>query len=174
MKDYYKILEVDRNASQEVIEKAYKTLVKKYHPDLQPKDKLFFAESKMKNIIEAYEVLSNPESRENYDNYYNNKKTNYKQQNDSEIYKNLYTQNQHLEDEVKKLKKEKKEQQKIINRIPVVKELDFKSYINIIGNALYNETKKDKIEKRKDLIALLLTIIIVSIIVFILKKINWL
>ena len=35
MKNYYEILEVDKNASEEVIEKAYKTLAKKYHPDLQ-------------------------------------------------------------------------------------------------------------------------------------------
>jgi len=66
MKNYYEILEVDRNASQEVIEKAYKTLAKKYHPDLQQgKQQQEYAE-KMKIINEAYDVLSNSAKREQY------------------------------------------------------------------------------------------------------------
>ena len=61
MKKYYEILEVDKNASQEVIEKAYKTLAKKYHPDLQQGSmKQQYAE-KMKIINEAYDVLSDSE-----------------------------------------------------------------------------------------------------------------
>lgn len=67
MKNYYEILEVDKNASQEIIEKAYKTLAKKYHPDLQQGiQKQEYAE-KMKNINEAYDVLSNNFRREQYD-----------------------------------------------------------------------------------------------------------
>lgn len=66
MKNYYEILEVDKNASQEVIEKAYKALAKKYHPDLQQGiQKQEYAE-KMKNINEAYDVLSNDFKREQY------------------------------------------------------------------------------------------------------------
>lgn len=66
MKKYYEILEVDKNASQEVIEKAYKTLAKKYHPDLQQGSmKQQYAE-KMKIINEAYDVLSDREKREQY------------------------------------------------------------------------------------------------------------
>ena len=67
MKNYYEILEVDKNASEEVIEKAYKTLVKKYHPDLQPDDAKKSAEDKIKEINEAYEVLSDKAKKESYD-----------------------------------------------------------------------------------------------------------
>lgn len=66
-KNYYKILEVDSSASQEVIEKAYKALAKKYHPDLQEDSEKKQAEEKLKEINEAYEVLSDPASREKYD-----------------------------------------------------------------------------------------------------------
>ena len=65
--NYYKILEVDRDASPEVIEKAYKTLVKKYHPDLQEANLRKISEEKIKVINQAYEVLSNPNSRAKYD-----------------------------------------------------------------------------------------------------------
>lgn len=65
--NYYKILEVDRDASPEIIEKAYKTLAKKYHPDLQESNIKQEAEEKLKLINEAYEVLSNPDSRLKYD-----------------------------------------------------------------------------------------------------------
>ena len=67
MKKYYEILEVDKNASQEVIEKAYKTLAKKYHPDLQQgQNKQEYAE-KMKIINDAYDVLSDNYKRTQYD-----------------------------------------------------------------------------------------------------------
>ena len=67
MKNYYEILEVDRKASKEIIEKAYKTLVKKYHPDVQEQNQKVKAEEKMKLINEAYSVLSNEEQRYEYD-----------------------------------------------------------------------------------------------------------
>lgn len=66
MKNYYEILEVDRNASPEVIEKAYKALVKKYHPDLQQGVKQQEYAEKMKVINDAYDVLSNDFKREQY------------------------------------------------------------------------------------------------------------
>ncbi|GIV23548.1 MAG: J domain-containing protein [Bacteroidia bacterium] len=64
-KDYYAILGVARNATQEEIKKAYRRLARKYHPDANPGDKA--AEEKFKEIQEAYEVLSNPETRAKYD-----------------------------------------------------------------------------------------------------------
>lgn len=67
MKNYYDILEVSPKASKEVIEKAYKVLAKKYHPDLQQQEQKQNAEQKMKLINEAYEILSNDEKRKNYD-----------------------------------------------------------------------------------------------------------
>lgn len=63
----YEILEVSEKASDEVIEKAYKVLVKKYHPDLQAETKREDAEKKMKQINEAYDILSNPSKRNEYD-----------------------------------------------------------------------------------------------------------
>lgn len=67
MKNYYEILEVSQNASKEVIEKAYKVLAKKYHPDLQEQGQKQHAEQKMKLINEAYEILSNDEKRKEHD-----------------------------------------------------------------------------------------------------------
>lgn len=68
MKDLYKILEVDRKASIDVIEKAYKVLAKKYHPDLQSTQELKkVAEEKIKKINEAYEILKDNEKRKKYD-----------------------------------------------------------------------------------------------------------
>ena len=70
--NYYEILEVNKNASPEIIEKAYKTLVKKYHPDLQEDNLKNIYEEKIKKINEAYDILSNSEKRKNYDLNLNN------------------------------------------------------------------------------------------------------
>ena len=64
-KDYYETLGVSKNASQDDIKKAYRTLVKKYHPDLHPGDKA--AAEKFKEINEANEVLSDDKKRKQYD-----------------------------------------------------------------------------------------------------------
>ena len=66
MQDYYGILGVERNASKEDIKKAYRTLSKKYHPDLNRDNAE--AEEMFKKINEAYSVLSNEDSRRKYDN----------------------------------------------------------------------------------------------------------
>ena len=66
-KNYYELLEVSEKASPEVIKKAYITLVKKYHPDLQSDDEKKSAEDKIKEINEAYEVLSDKAKKESYD-----------------------------------------------------------------------------------------------------------
>ena len=69
MVTYYEILEVSRTASKEVITKAYKVLVRKYHPDLeQDETKKEEAKEKMVKINEAYETLSDDIKREKYDN----------------------------------------------------------------------------------------------------------
>ncbi|MBR1802606.1 MAG: DnaJ domain-containing protein [Clostridia bacterium] len=67
MSTLYEILEVSEKASKEVIEKAYRVLAKKYHPDLQLPENQTMAETKMKQINEAYDILSNDEKRKQYD-----------------------------------------------------------------------------------------------------------
>lgn len=64
-KDYYKILGVDRKASEEDIRKAYRKLAMQYHPDRNPNDKQ--AEERFKEINEAYQVLSDAKKRTHYD-----------------------------------------------------------------------------------------------------------
>ena len=65
--DYYKILGVDKNASQDDVKKAFRKLARKYHPDLNPNDPS--AKDKFQEINEANEVLSDPEKRKKYDEY---------------------------------------------------------------------------------------------------------
>lgn len=65
--DYYSTLGVARNASQQDIKKAYRSLARKYHPDINPDDKS--AEDKFKKINEAYEVLSDTKKRGKYDKF---------------------------------------------------------------------------------------------------------
>ena len=66
-RDYYEVLGVDRNASDDQIKTAYRKLAKKYHPDLNPDDKA--AEAKFKELGEAYEVLSDKDKRGRYDQF---------------------------------------------------------------------------------------------------------
>jgi len=65
--DYYKILELDKNATEAEVKKAYRKMARKYHPDLNPNNKE--AEKKFKEINEANEVLSHAENRKKYDEY---------------------------------------------------------------------------------------------------------
>jgi curved DNA-binding protein len=87
MRDYYEILGVSRNATEKELKEAYRRLVRKYHPDLNPNNKEE-AEKIFREINEAYEVLSDPEKRKLYDKYGHNWK-NFSQFKD---YENIYQQ----------------------------------------------------------------------------------
>ncbi|MDR0947025.1 MAG: molecular chaperone DnaJ [Ruminococcus sp.] len=66
-RDYYEVLGVQKGAGDDEIKKGYRKLAKQYHPDLNPGDKT--AEEKMKEVNEAYEVLSNPDKKSRYDQF---------------------------------------------------------------------------------------------------------
>ena len=68
-KDYYKILGLERNASEDEVRKAYRKLAMQYHPDRNPNDKQ--AEERFKEINEAYQVLNDPKKRAHYDKFGN-------------------------------------------------------------------------------------------------------
>jgi len=67
MRDYYEVLGVQKDASEDDLKKAYRSLAKKYHPDLNPDNKE--AETKFKEINQAYEILSDPDKRSRYDRF---------------------------------------------------------------------------------------------------------
>lgn len=86
MKDYYSILGLNKNASQEEISKAYRELVVKYHPDKNP-DNTKEATDKFKEIQEAFEVLSNSSKKSSYDSFRSSSFQGFKNRNAEDIFK---------------------------------------------------------------------------------------
>src|SRR5688572_25456235 len=66
-KDYYKTLGVSKGASADEIQKAYRNLARKYHPDLNPDDKT--AKQKFQDVQQAYETLNDPKKKQMYDQF---------------------------------------------------------------------------------------------------------
>jgi len=164
MKNYYEVLEVSQNASQEVIEKAYKALAKKYHPDRWPKDKQLYANNKLEELVEAYSVLSNVKLRQEYNqllkiNIHNTaQKNNFRNQENN---KNISQKNS--------LFSFKNFKPNGALGMPTKADIktSFKTFIK-------NESKKSKEEHLTDIKVLLLTIIIVVIIIILFLKIPFL
>lgn len=129
-KNYYEILEVDRNASPEIIEKAYKTLAKKYHPDLQDDIHKKEAEETFKMINEAYETLSNPEQKSLYDQKLEDTIVS------QDKYNEMYQQNQVLKNKLNDL------QQHMYNENTYSPNAN--EFINDTTNPLYNHNNNSQ------------------------------
>ena len=164
-KNYYQILEVDVNASFEVIEKAYKTLVKKYHPDLQENSLKNDSEAKLKLINEAYEVLSNEEKRKNYDLALQQEEIEKEKIKEEEIYKNF--SNSSLANNIEKENNNNSNNNNInyINQIEQArKQAYYDAYIQDLKNRgykiRYKKTWKDYL---KNIIAFFLTILVLFV-----------
>ena len=158
MKNYYELLEVNPKASKEIIEKAYREKKKKYHPDLYQGEERIYAESKSRELNEAYHILSSDFLREQYDIELEKEK----QFNSTNVMNNQFkTQNNNSNNEERKQKKKNKgntEQKQhkvgtIMSMVDLVKEI-FR--------------KRDKNEgpreiKKEDKMAAVITLIIVIV-----------
>lgn len=168
MKNYYEILEVNKKASKEVIEKAYKVLVKKYHPDLYKGEKQKYAEKKIKEINEAYDVLSDEFLKEQYD---------------TELEKEIerrYHEKYNAKNNVNQRQSNNVEKQNNVNNIDTNqinnKEVHTQEYNQKVGTfsgiieltkeLLKSKPKRDEFKRitQKDIIALILTIIVIILI----------
>ena len=168
MKDYYGILEVNVNASNEVIEKAYKTLVKKYHPDLYSSIDKKEAEKKLKDINEAYNILSDSFLRSQYNlELQKQAEKTQRQENqrraDTKNNETTYAENRNRRTRDNNMKKEKNS-----NRV-IKRQNNVGTIFGIVD--LVKELWKNKPEKRErrkmnqtDLLALGLTIVAILII----------
>lgn len=186
--NYYDILEVNKNASPEIIEKAYKTLVKKYHPDLQENDLKIKYEEKIKKINEAYSILSDSEKRKNYDLFLKNNEISI------DDYNKLYQENIILKKEINYLKNNYKQNNinnNLNNRIYTTQNYTVennkvnnykntnkinnsinKAYYDAYIQDLKNRGYKIKYKKTfKDFLALILTFFSIITILFILWNI---
>lgn len=166
--NYYDILEVSKNASPEIIEKAYKTLVKKYHPDLQKDEDKNKYEEKIKKINEAYNILSDPEKRKKYDLNLKNTEISI---ND---YNSLYQENINLKNNLNILKEKLNYLNNIQNNYSENNlnydnlENNKNNYNNINYNNYFSNFFINIKNKFKDLFALFITILIIIFIFFIL------
>ncbi len=148
MKNYYEILEVNKKASKEVIEKAYKVLVKKYHPDVNANQKKWEADKKIKEINEAYEVLSNDFLREQYD---------------LELQKEEIRTKEERKEKKEKTQKEVEEFNQNMKRHKVG---TFSGAIELLKEIYQNKSKREEVKEvtRKDIVAIILTIVVIILI----------
>ncbi len=157
MKNYYEILEVNEHASEEIIEKAYKVLVKKYHPDLYAGEDKLYAEQKTRDINEAFKILSDSFLREQYDSeMQKDKMMNYtkKQQEVNKQTNKNFINKQNRTIENKKYDKQQKSNNYQVGSI--------KNIIDIVKEIFKNRKKIKDIEKI-DVFSLVLTIVILVI-----------
>lgn len=158
MKKYYEILEVNPKASIEVIEKAYKVLVKKYHPDAYDEEEKIYAEQKLRDINEAYKILSDDFLREQYDSELERDKNNdvyYKKTNKEKVKTSFFEKKKNNEDVDNNFKK---------NNVGT-----YKGIIDVTS-ALFKNRPKISLKnlKREDYMAMGITAIIMIVLLVIL------
>lgn len=133
-KNYYEILEVDKNASDEIIEKAYKTLAKKYHPDLQNGMLKKEYEEKMKIINEAYSVLSDDTQKATYDEQLKDFTVS------REEYQNIVQENMLLRQEIQRL--QNNTQNQYVNNVNYqTTQRQYDEQINRVVNQAVNQAR---------------------------------
>ena len=176
MKNYYEILEVNKKASKEVIEKAYKVLVKKYHPDLYFGQKKNYAEEKIKEINEAYSVLTDEFMKEQYDKElekqeqellykkYNQSQTNNIKNNVNNV--NNTSSNRKENKNHKSQQNNNEEAEDFNERMKRHKVGSFGGIVELCKELYKNKPKRDEMKEitKKDVIALVLTVIVVILI----------
>lgn len=172
MKNYYEILEVNKRASKEVIEKAYKVLVKKYHPDVYKGEKQKYAEKKIKEINEAYDILSDEFLKEQYDVELEKEMERiYQQKYNSSNSKSQYQINRNEQSNINN----QNNINNVTNQINIKRnhkqgknqELGtFAKIIELTKELIKNKPKRDELKEitKNDIIALILTIIAVIVI----------
>ncbi|MCI8362044.1 MAG: DnaJ domain-containing protein [Clostridia bacterium] len=173
MKDYYEILEVSKNASEEIIEKAYKVLVKKYHPDLQEEQYKKQAEEKMKLINEAYENLSDVDKRKEYDiELENEEKRKIQEQqienyNKENVYEEQYNENEEEYSEPltkKQIKEQIKQERKAQREYREEQEKQYARYMRSLG---YKVKERWTLKRFVRLLKAIIVIIIFLLIIWI-------
>ena len=161
MKNYYEILEVNPRASEEVIKKAHQVLIKKYHPDLYVGVEREKAEEKIRNINEAYKILSDDFLREQYDKELQKEEDIYNQR----VYKQKEKNTNYKADNKKKNRKEDYAQE----QMPTHNVGTFMSLVDLVSVTFKNMPKREKRKLQKeDFIAGGLTILIVGILIVVL------
>lgn len=167
MKNYYEILEVNKKASKEVIEKAYKVLVKKYHPDLYKGEKQKYAEKKIKDINEAYDVLSDEFLKEQYDVELEKEL--------EKIYEQKYIMKNKNNNNLNQTKSARlrnnsnnsnQKREKLSNQEYRRKMSSFSGVIELTKELYKDKPKRDEFKKitLKDIIAIIITIIVIILI----------
>ena len=195
-KDYYSILQINKNASPEIIEKAYKTLAKKYHPDLQQTaEAKKESEEILKDINEAYEVLSNKDKKQEYDKLLQINTVS------QEDFDRLYEQNEFLKSKINDLQNHyninhlsnsnidkqnisyEKKSKKDYELTAKQQDLEFKKQIEQAKRQAYYDAYIQDLKNRgytikykktfKDYIRYFITIIVIILILFIMWKIRF-
>lgn len=144
MENYYDILEVSQKASKEIITKAYRTLVKKYHPDANSKNNKPIDDEKIKKINEAYDVLCDEYKRKCYDMELESAKK--EQENDIKIrYEKIVEQNRLLQRELSQLK-----QRYEINYNTQQGDNTYQQNVNTSNSYVKNENYNDNLQREID------------------------